>query len=264
MRDPAAYKKRYQLATPSSVDQDYNFIAQVERTVERARLEVQERGITLSVESRKRVKGEARRDSEIQQRAAIVLRAPPGMSRALQNKSKWDNRHKCLVWTVEWILENGAQVFTNCQETRTITEAFANAVGRRKVQSRQIHASKIMSSEQDLDIKSIDEQQRSDGSDSAAYAESTPHAENHFYLHRPNLPSHVRCLIPVQPGARIKDVIRDRVLIEFPTIFVLGACQEKLQEPFITEEEYLKGTRKSAADSCPGVLKEQFTAEGDR
>lgn len=119
-RDPAAYRKRHQLATPTSFDQDYNFITGVERRLERAGTEAQQRGIALSDDRRKRIKGEARRDVETQQRTAIVLKAPPGMSRALQNKSKWDNRHKCLLWTVEWILDNGTKVLGNCQETRSI------------------------------------------------------------------------------------------------------------------------------------------------
>ncbi|ERF74285.1 hypothetical protein EPUS_01972 [Endocarpon pusillum Z07020] len=237
-RDPAAYRKRHQLATPSSFDQDFNFITRVERTIERAGDEAQERGIALSEERRKRVKGEARRDVEIGQRGAIVLRAPPGMSRALQNKSKWDNRHKCLLWTVEWILENGSRVFGNCQETRTITEAFTNAVGRRKVQSQQAPASTATLKAQDVNL--------------VGHEKSTSSTGHHFYLHRPNLPSNVRCVIPLQPDAVIKDVIQDRVLNEFPTIFVLGASKEKLQKPFITEEEYMEKRGSGPPTIVPG------------
>lgn len=208
----------------------------MERTIERAGHEAHERGIALNDQRRKRVKGEARRDVEIQGRAAIVLRAPPGMSRALQNKSKWDNRHKCLVWTVEWILEDEAKVYGNCQETRTIAQAFANAVGRRKLPSRQGCTSQTtMSRTEDHGIKSTVEHRGNGGP-----SQSASHEEYHFYLHRPNLPSNVRCVIPVEPDAIIKDIIRDRVLIEFPTIFVLSHSNDTLQTPFITEEEYLK------------------------
>lgn len=239
-RDPAAYRKRHQLATPSSFDQDFNFITRVERTIERAADVAEGRGIPLSEERRKRIKGEARRDAEIEQRAAIVLKAPPGMSRALQNKSKWDNRHKCLLWTVEWILQDGARVFGNCQETRTITEAFANAVGKRKIKSQQGFTSKTTLSTQGVDSKSVSEIHDGSALNAAAPTESISSAEHHFYLHRPNLPSHVRCVVPLQSEALVKDVIRDRVVIEFPTIFVLGVSKDKLQKPFVTEEEYLE------------------------
>ena len=127
-RNPAAYRKRHELATPSSIDQDYNFITRLERTIERADDQTQERGIKLNENRRKQVKGEARREAEIQQTGAIVFKAPPGMSRALQNKSKWDNRHKCLLWTVEWILEDGTKVFAKCQQRRNIQEAFNSSV----------------------------------------------------------------------------------------------------------------------------------------
>jgi hypothetical protein len=239
-RDPAAYRKRYQLATTSSFDQDFNFITRVERTIERAGNEAQERGMALGEERRKRAKGEARRDAETQQRNAIVLKAPAGMSRALQNKSKWDNRHKCLLWTVEWILENGSKVLGNCQETRTIREAFANAVGKRKMRNQQSSAVKRTIIAEDLEPKSISESQQDSSSNSAAFSEQVSNVEHHFYLHRPNLPSNVRCVIPLMPDAIIRDVILHKVLVEFPTIFVLSVSKEKLREPFITEEEYIK------------------------
>jgi hypothetical protein len=239
-RDPAAYRKRYQLATPSSFDQDFNFITRVERTIERAENVAQERGIALGEDRRKRAKGEARRDAETQQRKAIVLKAPAGMSRALQNKSKWDNRHKCLLWTVEWILDNGSNVLGNCQETRTIREAFANAVGKRKMRNQQSPAVKTTVSAQYLEPKSASESQQDNFSNPAALTEPASNVEHHFYLHRPNLPSNVRCVIPLMSDATIKDVMLDKVLVEFPTIFVLSISKEKLQEPFITEEEYIK------------------------
>ena len=198
------------------------------------------------------MKREARRDVEIAQRGAIVLRAPPGMSRALQNKSKWDNRHKCLLWTVEWVLENGSSVFGNCQETRTITEAFTNAVGRRKVQSQQAPASKATLNAQDVSSWSIIGGEKNSSVDLVGHEKSTSSTGHHFYLHRPNLPSNVRCVVPLQPDAVIKDVTQDRVLNEFPTIFVLDASKEKLQKPFITEEEYMEKRRNGPPTRVPG------------
>ncbi len=194
----------------------------------------------MSGDRRKRVKGEARRDAEIAQRGALVLKAPPGMSRALQNKSKWDNRHKCLLWTVEWVLENGSRVFGNCQETRTITEAFINAVGRRRMEPQQGRDSKPTFNAQDVTTKSPITDERNSSVESVRHEKSTSIIGSHFYLHRPNLPSNIRCVIPLQPDAVIKDVIQNRVLNEFPTIFVLGASKEELQEPFITEEDCMK------------------------
>jgi hypothetical protein len=193
----------------------------------------------LTEERPKRVKGEARRDAEIEQRAAIVLRAPSGMSRALQNKSKWDNRHKCLLWTVEWVLEDGSKVLGNCQETRTISEAFANAVGKRRMKAQQSFANRPTHSAQDTDSQPVSEIRNPSASSSAPPPETNSSTEHHFYLHRPNLPSDIKCLVPLQPATLIRKAIQDRVLIEFPTIFVLGASKHGLQKPFVTEEDYL-------------------------
>lgn len=206
------------------------------------------------------MKGEARRDVETQQRTSIVLKAPPGMSRALQNKSKWDNRHKCLLWTVEWILEDGSKVYGNCQETRTITEAFANAVGKRMMRSQQKGVSKTWVSTQSLESESATENQNNSTLHSTSHPVSTSNTENHFYLHRPNLPSDVKAVIPLQPDAVIKDAICDRVLIEFPTIFVLRVSQENLQNPFITEEEYLKQNGSGSPTTMSEALQQRSTA----
>lgn len=221
---------------------------------------MQERGIALSENRRKRIKGEARRDEEMQERGATVLRAPPGMSRALQNKSRWDNRHKCVVWTVEWIFENGDKIYGNCQESRTVTEALANAVGSRKMQRLQARSAKATSSTRDADpCKADTEGQAKHSLDLAADAESASNSALHFYLHRPNLPSNVKCLIPLQPHATVKDVTRDRVLVEFPTIFVLSISKERLQKPFVTEEDYLKQQTEEPPTSESQVTKPPVT-----
>ena len=45
-RDPAAYLKRSEWATPSGIDRDYNYLKSVERHVDSTGKEVRERGIS--------------------------------------------------------------------------------------------------------------------------------------------------------------------------------------------------------------------------
>lgn len=93
VRNPAAYRKRTELATPASVDQDYNFITTVERSLQRADNDVEQRGIDLAEESRRKlIKGQARLNVEIAKSGAVVLKAPAGLSRNKQNRTHWDNR----------------------------------------------------------------------------------------------------------------------------------------------------------------------------
>lgn len=111
MRDPAAYLKRSELATESAFDRDFNFISGIERSLERADRDAENRGIELprgfaadgdaeeSPEAgagRKRkhpgqglVKGEAGFLRGAGAGAVKVMRAPRGMTRNKQNTSRW-------------------------------------------------------------------------------------------------------------------------------------------------------------------------------
>jgi hypothetical protein len=60
----------------------------------------------------------------------------------------------------------------------------------------------------------------------------------HFYLHRPNTLSSVKCLIPLSPFSPIHDVLQDRTILEFPTFHVRDESPEQLSSPYITEEKY--------------------------
>lgn len=112
MRDPAAYLKRSELATPSAFDRDFNFISGIERSLERADRDAENRGIefprgaaaeTADAEEapeahagHKRkyhgqglVKGEAGFLRGAEAGAVKVMRAPRGMTRNKQNTSRW-------------------------------------------------------------------------------------------------------------------------------------------------------------------------------
>lgn len=114
VRDPAAYLKRSELATEVAFDRDFNFITGIERSLERAERDVENRGIDLARgqvpqteegqddassgagSGRKRkhpsqglVKGEAGFLRGAEAGLVKVLRAPRGMSRNKQNTSRW-------------------------------------------------------------------------------------------------------------------------------------------------------------------------------
>jgi len=92
VRDPAAYRRRAELATPASIDQDFNFITKVERSLQRADDEAAERGIDLTTPSDARRHGHDSRqkfDAEVERRGMTLIRAPRGLSRSKRNKSHW-------------------------------------------------------------------------------------------------------------------------------------------------------------------------------
>jgi hypothetical protein len=303
IRNPAAYRKRSELATPASVDQDYNFITSIERSLARADDEVAERGIDLATDGRRKfVKGQARSNIEIANSGAIVLKAPEGMSRNKQNKTRWNMKHRCLSWTIEWVLCDGSKSLANAQATRTVREAFTHSVGGNVLRKRKrpqedtvtqpCRESPTQEAQGDRAVEKMTQHTPSTAI-SASVEEVRPqpaecgamaHEEClkvaplkearpgddllpdlNFYLHCPNTPSAIKSLIPINPDATIADVVKERLLLEFPTIFILYDPPEMLPEPFILDIDYAKRHDDQAAfiastDEADGTTEKQDSA----
>ncbi|OGM48746.1 HIT finger domain protein [Aspergillus bombycis] len=162
VRDPAAYIKKNELATESAFDRDFNFITGIERTMERAERDAENRGISVQPgtsgrgvdlaavgldgdeESGTAETGRKRRRVEggsggfvrgefgflrgAEDAGVTVLRAPRGMSRNKANSSKWMPKYvflnKCLNWSVEWVAPDGERRIRLCLESLTLAEAY--------------------------------------------------------------------------------------------------------------------------------------------
>lgn len=105
VRDPAAYIKRNDLATPAGIDRDYNFLTRIEREIEGAEKDAVARGVQLADDADGRSlrafrpgpqKGEVNVQKAIERTGVIVDRAPKGMVRSRENKTHW---HKKYVTT---------------------------------------------------------------------------------------------------------------------------------------------------------------------
>lgn len=84
-----------------------------------------------------------------------------------------------------------------------------------------------------------------------------PHRSLYFYLHRPRTTTKKPVLIPLPPSATLATVLRERTVLEFPTIYVLPDSAETLlaekeTSRFILEAEYLRtaGTDEAAEKSA--------------
>ncbi|KAJ5945654.1 hypothetical protein N7454_002493 [Penicillium verhagenii] len=307
VRDPAAYLKRSELATDSAFDRDFNFITGVERSLERADREVENRGIDLargqipadgdgedlqdSGPGRKRkipqqglVKGEAGFLRRAEAGAVTVIRAPRGMTRNKLNNSRWHPKHKCLSWSVEWISATGEKFLRNCLEGQGIGEAYdrgfplpkqekvasdslkdeksdQQAGGPEAAQNSTDMASSATTAEnvtESQETQSIQPAQPIQLSDSEA-VENTPeiveekpqdlpigpHRGLYFYLHRPRTTLKKPVLVPLTPLMTLAAALRERTVMEFPTIYALPESPETLlaekdTSPFIMEEEYIR------------------------
>ena len=82
-RDPAAYVKPTDLATPAGIDRDFNFLTGIERALDKADQAQAERA------------GRPGKESVILQRSlynrrVTVHRAPLGLSRHKENRTRWN------------------------------------------------------------------------------------------------------------------------------------------------------------------------------
>ncbi|KAL8718207.1 MAG: hypothetical protein Q9225_004634 [Loekoesia sp. 1 TL-2023] len=145
IRDPAAYVKRSDLATPKGIDHDYNYLTSIERQFDIAERNFESRGIVLYDESpngakRKRhkpAKGEIPLENAIKQCRVVVDKAPKGMSRQRQNATHWDkkNRRKRIIWTVEWVHKNGSRETGQCPDTEPIGVAYTKVATSRAAEA---------------------------------------------------------------------------------------------------------------------------------
>ncbi|KAJ5713505.1 uncharacterized protein N7483_010686 [Penicillium malachiteum] len=306
IRDPAAYLKRSELMNESSLDRDFNFITGIERSLERADRDAENRGIDLArgqvqaqdgdggdsqdfgaAAGRKRkhpqqglVKGEAGFLRGAETGAVTVIRAPRGMSRNKENNSRWHPKHKCLSWSVEWVLTSGEKIIRNCLENCPIADAYDRAFPLAKqekpnsepLKDDEQNQSETAIVQDSTDAATSDAAVASNPSEPTAQPEQPssrndaeisteteklteedkpqdltigPHRELYFYLHRPRTRTNKPVLVPLAPLATLAAVLRERTVLEFPTIHVLADSPEKLLEQkdtssFILEEEYVR------------------------
>lgn len=183
-------------------------------------------------------------------------------------------RHKCLSWTVEWISAAGEKTIRNALETYPISEAYDRAFPLPK-QDRPVTDSKNekevsqenASTEQtptttetpDTSVPTTTTTEPTGPSTNPATLKQptapteekepnpplTPHRNLYFYLHRPRTSTKKPVLAPLPPPTKLASALRERTVLEFPTIYALpdspetlNACKET--SPFILEEEYLR------------------------
>lgn len=92
----------------------------------------------------------------------------------------------------------------------------------------------------------------------------------HYYLHIPDTPASLRVVAPVNGSTTIRNILHDRVVLEFPTIYVLTDGADGLAEPFITEQawsrqrsgiEEVEEWKRGDAATLDGEQELQLTAE---
>lgn len=246
VRDPAAYKKRSALATPSSVDQDFNFITGVERSLQRAEDDVEERQIHLHPAGLGRSQQVDKLEIAAKERGIRLIRAPQGLSRRKQNTSHPAHQGQNILWTVEWIHQKGWTRLANCLDSQTVADAFHSFFRKTTTKKRKRKQGHDKRKEHRTD-EGHEQNDEHRGEETAVNSDDEQAPESdlrpdglHFYLHRPLTSSKIKVLVPVPRGLTFKELLKGKTLLEFPTIYVRFDPPESIPEPFMLEQTYLE------------------------
>ncbi|KAI4747555.1 hypothetical protein E4T50_02105 [Aureobasidium sp. EXF-12298] len=131
IRDPAAYVSKSSLQTAGGIDRDYNFLSGLERNLDRADKETSERGVALDGKGKpvfqKRWHDNGALGKYLREHGIVVHKAPIGMARQKANQTRFIQKSKRIVWSVEWIVDGEKRV-AEVDESRTLEEAYKELV----------------------------------------------------------------------------------------------------------------------------------------
>lgn len=139
-RDPSAYVPKSTLATAGGIDRDYNFLTGVERSIDRADKETSERGVSLTgqgkagFEKRWHDKGALAR--YLRDHGIVVHKAPIGMARQKANQTRFIQKSKRIVWSVEWVVDGEKRV-AEVDEGRTMEQAYKDLVAEKERENKK-------------------------------------------------------------------------------------------------------------------------------
>lgn len=307
IRDPTVYKPKSQLATPSGIDHDYNFLHSIEHRIERSqKLIVEERELvdedelalaragTEDHNRKRRKQGPQRPGEEPIQRAlkrtrTTILRAPKGMRRNLENETTWSAKGKSIHWQVEWIREGDAgRILSRAMGKSPIGDVYAIIMEQERKRgmsdeerklnqpktpcggSRSRRAKRMQKAGRMKDLilstPSILQDpetgswcltsgctlptELTQGSKVPQEPRPTLPATHHLYLLRPRTPSsYPKVLVPLDPTQSLEVILRGRLVLEFPTIYVFCCEPKDIPREFVLESDFLVATGEAKFDN---------------
>jgi hypothetical protein len=152
VRDPAAFIKKSQLATPAGFDHDFNFLSKLERGMQKDKNDDAGR-LSQALEqddAADRVRREKRGEQfrrKVREMGVTVHQAPRGMLRERENQSRLgrklvlmliianflqankSGRSHELIWSIGWLTEDGSRHVTTAPHQIPLGTAFRSAAG---------------------------------------------------------------------------------------------------------------------------------------
>lgn len=275
IRDPAAYVSKSSLQTAGGIDRDYNFLSGLERNISRADQETSERGVALDGKGKpvfqKRWHDNGALGKYLREHGIVVHKAPIGMARQKANQTRFIQKSKRIVWSVEWIVEGEKRV-AEVDESRTIEEAYKELVlekerenkkrkrtqedggakaQKQKVQTNDVEESKTQSVEDVMHSEGVTTNDTSIAADETPTEDASQEANStqettHFYLHKPHTSSTSTVLIPLLPTATLTAALHQKHVLEFPTIYAFTSSRSA--QDSVLEAQPTNDTSKEAEE----------------
>jgi len=253
-RDPGAFVKKSQLSTPAGIDHDYNFLTAIDKVVDIAGRSAKDRGIILQHAGSKAQQKCSSFQQHLEMTRVRIHRAPTGMSREKVNQTRWHPKHKCILWTLEWIHPDQSKELGQCRETSPLSTTYHELLlqkrssKKRKTQGTESYNSSKLPLSPAVTIEAgevvhpnapLNAQHRS----TDIHENYRTSSQYYFYLVKPFTSGLTRVLVPVSPSYPLASCLGGNEIFEFPTIQVLGQPPTSLPKGFDLEEEYVVQTQ---------------------
>ncbi|TAQ84928.1 hypothetical protein B7494_g6755 [Chlorociboria aeruginascens] len=264
------------------IERKEKLIIEERNLVERAEL-AQARGVDDGRKRKRESHGDVCIKRELEQMNTKVIKAPKGMGRNMVNGTIWSKKRRSIHWQIEWILEGNTRVLGTAVGKNNLGEIFtefrelermSKMTQEEKISERQrrAHDDKLRQTErarlsgwtgrgliatpvmQNLETgtwsitPSATKDIQDDPLESAI--QTNPHPQYHLYLHRPHTPlSFPKVLIPLDQTDTLSDALRNRLILEFPTIYALEQKPDDLPKEFMLERDFWTATGQDLQDT---------------
>ena len=239
--------------------------------------------------------------NSLKQTRTTIWRAPKGMRRNLENETSWSSNNKTINWQVEWIREGDAgrilskafgnqpigEVYATIMEAERIKElpeeerrmmmkkrkagGPRQRIGRRKRLKLQMPKECFAArypALQDPETSawsfcSPETSFREDVDEETEGGRLSLPPSHHLYLLRPHTPScYPKVLVPIDPSQTLEVILQGRLVLEFPTIYVLCVASADFPDQFMVEDDFLIASREAKFEN-PDIRKESNVEDSD-
>ena len=170
-----------------------------------------------------------------------------------REKQKPSHKHEDLTASASFVSVNGSVHDATTEEQR-VDSSTTTPVGKRKREEGEFNADHNAERE-NQNISSVTSSSEPGALPPSAHTPGpsedspaiipAPKEDFNFYLHHPSLPSRHPVLIPLPPDAKLATALTNRLVLEFPTIYVLPSKPDgTLPEGLVSEEDFFASAKK--------------------